>query len=170
MPLMFGGVGILACHRFVAREPLVCQICACCTAQLTDLLVGQSPWTTQEATDRHVLVVLFTSDDVIDTDRLVQVRGVDLIDESSVLVCSGRIVWIITGVLNDLRDRPHGNQIPSPFIITPQAFARRDDLQPVPQQEIAKDPMVRVPAQVCASGLLGLVSFPLHQHIGHSKG
>jgi hypothetical protein len=120
---MFDGVGIVACDKFVASEPLVCHVCTCCTTQLTDFLVRQSTWAAQKATDRYVFAVLFTSDNVINANGLVQVKRFNLIDEHSVLIFSGRIVRIVPGVPNDLRHWPHGDQISSTFVITPQTLS-----------------------------------------------
>jgi hypothetical protein len=98
-------------------------LCPGGAAKLADFLVGQATWPSQKATDRDFLIGTFGSNNVIDADRLVQVHRFNFIDEYSVLVCSGRIVWIVARVRYDLIHWPHGNEIPSACIIPAQAFA-----------------------------------------------
>jgi hypothetical protein len=123
LPFTFDSIGSVVHRRFISSEPLLRHVCPCGAAKLADFLIGQATWPAQKATDRDFLIGTFGSNNVIDADRLIQVHRFDLIDQHSVLVFSGRVVWIVAGVWYDLSHWPHSNEIPSAYIVLAQAFA-----------------------------------------------
>jgi hypothetical protein len=93
------------------------------------------------------LVVTLATDDVIDADRLVQPQRLGLVHEDAMSKLACRKFRIVAGILDNLLDWPHGNQVASAFVFSPEALPRRDNPEPISRQEFSEDPMVGMPYQ-----------------------
>src|SRR5208337_1677457 len=123
-PVLFvvsGGIAV-AGLRSAGGQPLSRHLRTSRSPELPNLLVGQTAWTSQETTDRDLVVVTFASDQVIHADGLVQMNRLGLADQNPMLVLRSGVVGIITRVLHDGGDGPHTDEVSGALVRSPQAL------------------------------------------------
>src|SRR5208337_3022235 len=149
-PVLFvvsGGIAV-AGLRSAGGQPLSRHLRTSRSPELPNLFVGQTAWTSQETTDRDLVVVAFASDQVIHANGLVQMNRLGLADQHPMLVLRSGVVGIITWVLDDGGDRPHTNEVSGALVHSPEILPRRDYPEPISGQEVGKDTVVGMPPKL----------------------